>query len=455
MLPQSINQYVELYDRNRDALSKVYPPLICSLRDKTAESLRASHGPRFRDAALIPALATEKVFEPDCGVNLFRNDPRIDVAASFRCDVPNISTLLGVVVNDMFHPTSLMQKNMPAGVTVTSLASVAASDPDSLAPYLNRLAGAADSRAAMLNALMLTDGLFIKVDDGVKLEKTIQIVNIFNSPAPTITARRVVVVAGKDSAVRILFCDHSQTPDVIHVNSTVIEAYASEGASVELYDLEESSSATSRFWQLFASQKTRSSLTVNVNTLSGGLTHNEYIVETVGDETETDLSGLAITSGSQIVDNRVTLTHRGRHSRSRQLFKTALFDKSRGGFGGKVVVADGAFFTDAEQTNRNLLLSTEARMTTTPQLEIWCDEVKCSHGATTGQLDERALFYMRSRGIPEEEAKMMLTQAFMADVVETVPLEVLRERLHHLVEKRLSGASATCAECPSNCKIDK
>ena len=455
MLPQSLNQYLELYHAHRQALEQVYPPLISSLRACAAEALEASKGPAFHDAALLSECAPDKVFAPDCGVNLFRTDARVDVAASFRCDVPNISTLLGVVVNDMFHPTALMQKNLPAGVTVRSLAAVAAADPDALKPYLNTLAGASDSRAAMLNALMLTDGLFIRVDDGVRLDKAIQIVNIFNAEAPMLTARRVVLVAGKGSAVRVLFCDHSQTPGVVHVNSTVLEVYADSDSNVEIYDLEESSPSTSRYWQLFARQESRSSLTVNADTLSGGLTHNEYIIETAGDYTHTDLSGLGITSGKQVVDTRVTLTHCGCHSESRQLFKTALFDGSRGGFGGKVVVADGAYFTDAAQTNRNLLLSTGARMTTAPQLEIWCDEVKCSHGATTGQLDERAMFYMRSRGIPEEEARMMLTQAFMADVVELVPLEVLRERLHHLVEKRLSGAEASCADCPSNCKIEQ
>ena len=455
MLPESLKQYTDLYSVHKNEMSGIYPPLLNDLHARAAQELDESSGPRFRDAALLSECAPEKVFAPDCGVNLFRAESHVDVAASFRCDVPNISTLLGVVVNDMYHPTALMLKNLPQGVTVRSLAATAATDPAALEPYLNSLAGAAHSRAAMLNSLLLSDGIFIHVAEGVRLDKTIQIVNIFNSTAPTLTARRVVLVAGKDSAVRVLFCDHSQSPEVTHINSAVLEVYADKNSKVEVYDLEESSPATRRYWQLFARQESESSLTVNVNTLSGGLTHNEFVIETVGDNTETDLSGLAVTSAEQVVDTRVTLTHKGTHSHSSQLFKTALFDSSRGGFGGKVVVADGAFFTDAAQTNRNLLLDTNAHMVTAPQLEIWCDEVKCSHGATTGQLDDRAMFYMRSRGIPEEEARMMLTQAFMADVVERVPLDVLRERLHHLVEKRLSGAAASCAGCSSNCSLNQ
>lgn len=453
MLPQSLKQYTELYRVHRQQMDAIYPPLLNDLHARAARELEESAGPSFRDAALLPECAPEKVFAPDCGVNLFRADSRADVAASFRCDVPNISTLLGVVVNDIYHPTALMQKNLPDGVTVRSLAAVAASDPAALEPYLNTLAGVAHSRAAMLNSLLLSDGIFIHVADGVKVEKTIQIVNIFYSDAPTLTARRVVLVAGRGSSVRVLFCDHSQSPGVAHVNSAVLEVYAHEDSSVEIYDLEEASASSARYWQMFARQESHSSLTVNVNTLSGGLTHNEFAIETYGESTETDLSGLAVTSQNQVVDTRVTLTHKGCHAHSSQLFKTALFGSSRGGFGGKVVVADGAFFTDASQTNRNLLLDTDAHMVTAPQLEIWCDEVKCSHGATTGQLDDRALFYMRSRGIPEQEARMMLTQAFMADVVDRVPLDVLRERLHHLVEKRLSGAAASCAGCSSNCNF--
>ena len=148
----------------------------------------------------------------------------------------------------------------------------------------------------------------------------------------------------------------------------------------------------------------------------------------------------------------MVLTHSGKHGSSRQVFKNALFDSSRGGFSGRIIVDEGAVFTDADQSNRNLLLGDDARMTGAPQLEIYCDEVKCSHGATTGQLDERAIFYMQSRGIPRDEARRMLTQTFMGDVVDTISFEVLRQRIHVLVEKRLSGAETDCNTCATACK---
>lgn len=221
-------------------------------------------------------------------------------------------------------------------------------------------------------------------------------------------------------------------------------------ASVELYDIEESSAATTRYWQLFAEQADGSHLTVNTCYLTGGKTVNTYRIS-CGNNTDTSLSGLVIASGTENVTNRVDLRHTGTGATSKQLFKSALFDKSRGTFKGNIYVAEGAARTDASQSCRNLLASADARMVSEPQLEIYCDDVKCSHGATTGQLDERALFYMQTRGVPVEEARNMLTQAFMADVIDNISFEVLRQRMHILVEKRLSGATADCSSCAAAC----
>ena len=150
----------------------------------------------------------------------------------------------------------------------------------------------------------------------------------------------------------------------------------------------------------------------------------------------------------------VELTHSVPDCTSTQNFKFSLSGKSKGAFGGKIVVKEGAVRTNAAQTNRNLIASDDARMTTAPQLEIYCDDVKCSHGATTGQLDPLALFYMRSRGIPEAEARLMLTQAFMADVIEGVRLPALKDRLRQLVEMRFSGTQGSCSACHNEgCRI--
>ena len=159
------------------------------------------------------------------------------------------------------------------------------------------------------------------------------------------------------------------------------------------------------------------------------------------------LNGIAITDREQHVDNMTFVDHRVSDCTSTELFKYVLDEQSTGAFAGKVLVRHGAQHTESQQTNRNICLTRQARMFTQPQLEIYADDVKCSHGATVGQLDENAMFYMRQRGIPEAEARMMLMQAFVGEVIGHVSLEPLRDRLNRLVEKRLRGELSKCEGC--------
>ncbi len=447
----SLKQYIDLYNENKLVFDQS-PYAISQLRNHAIDFLARYIQKPSKEHVAYPELATEYFFAPDYGLNINRMQFAVDIAASFKCDVPNISTLLAVVVNDTFRPTALLEKNLPQGVTVCSLAHIAKTKPEWTSKYLNVLAD--DSTAASaLNTLLLQDGVVIHISKGVKLDKPIQIVNIFNSTAPLMASRRILVVAEEDSSAKVLICDHSQLRDVEYLSDEVIEIFAEKGSNIEIYDIEESTTTTRRIRQVFCRQEAESAFTMMANTLSGGISINDFHVSSIGDNTHTHLGGLVIGALKQIVENKVNLVHDSRHSTSDQLFKYALFEESRGAFGGKIIVAEGAEFTDASQSNRNLLASDNARMATAPQLEIYCEEVKCSHGATTGQLDERALFYMQTRGIPQEEAKLMLTQAFMADVIESISFDIIRERLRFLVEKRLCGASATCStgEC-SGCK---
>ncbi|MDE7126039.1 MAG: SufD family Fe-S cluster assembly protein [Muribaculaceae bacterium] len=259
--------------------------------------------------------------------------------------------------------------------------------------------------------------------------------------------RRVLIVMEEGSAAEILSCDHTRSADHSYLVSQVIEISLARGASLAWYDLEESSAKTTRISSLFACQASDSRLIVNGNNLFGGRTRNEYKITADGDATDTELSGMVIASGCQLTDNNTSVVHSGRHGSSRQLFKYVVDDDASGAFEGLIKVDAGAEHTEAFQTNRNLLASYGSRMHTRPQLLINCDEVKCSHGATTGRLDEQALFYMRQRGIPFEEARIMLMQAFMADVIDMVKLEGLRDRLRYLVEKRFSGSRVLCSQC--------
>ncbi len=178
------------------------------------------------------------------------------------------------------------------------------------------------------------------------------------------------------------------------------------------------------------------------------ITRNDYYIKLAGRYADTNVSGIVIIADkSQHIDNFVYIDHSQPDCHSKQLFKYVLQEKATGAFCGRIYVAEGAQKTQAYQSNNNLCTSRDARMFSKPQLEIYADDVKCSHGLTTGQIDEDALFYLRSRGIPEEEAKLMLMQAFTSGVLELIRLDILKYRLYELIEKRFKGESAKCGDC--------
>ncbi len=445
----AIDQYIQLYEANRETIDTHSAVGLNRLRPDALEKLAGKHLPQRGDEG-FEKTSVDDMFAPDYGLNITRINIPCDVASAFRCAVPNVSTLLGIVVNDSFIATDSLKKNLPAGVDVMSLAEAARLYPDVIDRYYGK-AASLDSPGTALNTLFTQDGVFVRVADGVRLQRPVQIVNLFNSPVPMLGVRRVLVVAGKDSEVQLLMCDHSMTDDHSYLSSQVVEIFAGAGSHVDYYDIEESTALTSRYCQLYAVQDEGSNLLVNGMTLVNGTTRNEYRVTMTGEHCETLLAGLAIGSGNQHVDNCSDVVHGMPRCHSNQLFKYVLDDKSTGAFEGSIEVTPGARFTEAFQSNRNVLASPSARMHTKPQLLIYNDDVKCSHGATTGQLDKKALFYMQTRGIPEQEARTMLMQAFMVDVIDTVRVESLRDRLRHLVERRFAGDRMLCGDCSATC----
>lgn len=442
----ALDQYLNLYTRHKADINSHAPALLNARREDAYARLMDASLPE-KGEETYEALSLNDMFAPDYGVNINRVDFPLDTAATFHCGVPNISTLMALVVNDAFRNTSTLLRNMPDGVTVMSLARAADEMPDLVDKYLGKLVPA-DNAAAALNALLLQDGVVIRVHRGVCLDRPLQLVNVFNAIAPIMALRHILVVVEDDAKASILVCDHSQNREVDYLSNQVVEIYAGRNAVVEYYDLEESSPRTRRLSQLFARQQQGSRLTVNGSTLLGGITRNNFDVRVIGDNADTRLAGMAIGTDVQVVDNTTAVYHMSKGCKSEQMFKYVLEDKSVGAFYGTIVVDEKAKFTNAYQTNRNIIASPDARMYTRPQLEIYCDDVKCSHGATVGQLDENALFYMRSRGIPLAEARLMLMQAFMQDVIDTVSLPALKTRLQQLIESRLCGNKALCADCP-------
>lgn len=443
----ALDQYIELYTGNAATVDSNSSGVLNDARPQALEQLKELGRLPEKGDEGYEKISVNDMFSPDYGVNIARVNIPVDLADVFHCGVTTASTWLGAVANDKFVPTQSLMRNLPEGVTVMSLAKAAEEKPELVGKYYNRVASAGRGGATLaLNTLFAQDGVFIHVSRGVKASKAMQIVNLLASPVPMMVVRRVLVVAEEDSEISILLCDHSRGEAGCLV-SQVIEVYAGRGSRVNICDMEESSEATSRMSQLFAEQHEGAELKVCGMTLLNGTTRNEFYIGHKGDRAVTRLDGMAIGNGNQHIDNFSALEHCCDHGHSNQLFKYVLDGHASGAFEGCITVDDGARFNEAYQSNRNILASCDARMHAKPQLLIYNDDVKCSHGATTGQLDQNALFYMRQRGIPLTEARTMLMQAFMMDVIENVGIEGLSERLRHLVEKRFRGEDMMCAEC--------
>lgn len=450
-MSNSLDQYLALYDAGADMIDAGSAPLMNAARRRAADALRAGLRLPEKGDEDYEKTSVNAMFAPDFGLNLARIDVPASPAESFRCGVPRLSTRLAVVANDTFHAPENLDAQLPEGVTFCSLREAATRWPDLVGRFYATVAPA-DNAAAALNTLLAQDGVFVRIAAGVRPERPLQLVNLFNAVEPLMAVRRMLIVAEPDSECRLLVCDHNGPSGMAQcLSSQVVEVVAMERSAVELYDLEEASESTSRMSQTFVRQLEGSRVQIHTIALSGGTTRNELNIDITGAGCETLLAGIAVGRGKRHIDNASTVRHLAPRSSSRQLFKYALDDESTGAFEGGILVTPAAPLTEAYQSNRNVLASARSRMHSKPRLEIYNDDVKCSHGATTGQLDAEALFYMQTRGIPRDQARIMLMQAFMTDVLDTVTLPGLRDRLAHLVEMRLNRCDSTCRMAPGEC----
>ena len=445
----ALQQYIDLYDECREVLEQQSPALLNMVRRTAREQLATARLPR-KGSEDYEATDLEAVFAHDYGVNVNRLPFEADPGETFHCDVPNLSTCLYYSSNDAFHSSATAERNI--GQVVVEPFSMAAVDyPELMADYYGKIAKMGDPTVA-LNSLLVQDGLLIYVPDGVVAERPIQLVNIFNAALDMMVQRRLLIVVGKNAAIKLLACDHTQSPDYRYLNNQVVEIVAMQGAMLDYYDMEESTPKTSRVSSIYVEQHEGSNVLIDGITLTNGFTRNNYHVEVNGEHAETHLLGMTIASGEQHVDSHTFISHNAPRCHSNEMFKYVLNDNAVGAFAGKILVKPNCPRVEAYQGNRNLCGAPTAKMYTKPQLEIYTDDVMCSHGSAVGQLDEEALFYMRSRGIGIEEARRLLMQAFVADVIDGVRLDALKDRLHYLVEKRFAGTLSNCAGCMAACK---
>ena len=446
---QSEQQYIELYEQARELICSHAPEAMNAVRDEAFEDFRRQGFPS-KKVERYKYTDMQKLFAPDYGVNLNRLQIPVDPYETFRCDVPNLSTSLYFVINDSFFKDDKPKGHLPEGVIIGSLRD----NPELVAKYYARLAKTSDDAVTALNTMLAQDGLFVYVPKNIKVDRAIQVINILKATPQNaqrqvpdlMVNRRVLIILEEGAELKMLFCDHT-ADDRNFLATQVIEAYVGENASLDLYCLEETHYKNVRVSNVYIDQQANSRVNHNVITLHNGITRNKLDLTFSGEGAECQCYGCVIADKQQHVDNNTLITHKVPHCTSNELYKYVLDDQSTGAFAGRVLVEHGAQKTSSQMTNQNLTATKEARMYTQPMLEIYADDVKCAHGSTVGQLNDAALFYMRQRGISLEEAKLLLQNAFINEVIDHMQLEPLRDRLHYLVEKRFRGELNKCAGC--------
>ena len=445
----SEKQYIELYEQAREMIFSHAPESMNVVRDQAFEDFKAQGFPS-KKVERYKYTDIQKLFEPDYGVNLSRLQIPVDPYEAFRCDVPNLSTSLYFVVNDMFYHDEKPKGHLPEGVVIGSLRDY----PELVNKYYTKLAKTHEDAITALNTMLVQDGLLVYVPKNVKVDRAIQVINILKGTPQNaqrvvpdlMVNRRVLLILEEGAEIKMLFCDHA-ADDRNFLATQIIEAYVGENASLDLYCMEETHHKNVRLSNVYIDQQANSRVNHNVITLHNGITRNRLDLTFSGEGAECQCYGCVIADKQQHVDNNTLITHHVPHCTSNELYKYVLDEKATGAFAGRVLVEHGAQKTISQMTNQNLTATKEARMYTQPMLEIYADDVKCAHGSTVGQLNDAALFYMRQRGISLQEARLLLQNAFINEVIDKMQLEPLRDRLHYLVEKRFRGELNKCSGC--------
>ncbi|MFH1573144.1 MAG: Fe-S cluster assembly protein SufD [Acidobacteriota bacterium] len=343
-----------------------------------------------------------------------------------------------VFVNGRFSKELSSRCELPAGVEATSLAEALLAYPDRAERLLScSLADCSDAFRA-LNTAFLSDGAFVHVPDRTILDTVIHIVYASIARDEAIMSHpRNLILVGRESQARIVET-YVGLGDGQYLTNALSEITAGENSTVEHYKLQRESEQAFHIATLETRQSPNSSLVSHAISLGGSLVRSNIQVILDGEGAQSTLNGLYVTRGVQHMDNRTLVDHARAHCSSRQNYKGILDDRSSAAFGGKIVVRQDAQKTDARQSNRNLVLSKDALVDTKPQLEIYADDVKCTHGATIGKLDDEALFYLRSRGISRDSARTMPTYAFASEIIGSMKIKPIQCQMDLVLLGRLS-----------------
>ena len=442
------DKLVALYKDNLKDLSKDASDFINTEREiaikyfsKTGIPTTKNENYKYTDLAPVFQNGYKKFFKPQ--------EFNIELSEAFKCRVPNLDTYTVLLSNGWFYQHNIPLSNLPKGVVLQSLQKASKEHPELVEKYYSKLAKSNDDSIVALNTAFTQDGFFLYIPKNVVIDKPIQVINLLRSEQDLMVTQRNLVVLEENSNAKLIICDHALSP-CRFLSNTVTEVCVGENAIFDYYNIENQHNLTTQLSSVYIHQKKNSNVLTNTLSLHGKLIRNNVSILLDDEGCESNVYGLFLADKNQHVDNYTFIDHAKPNCISNELYKGILDDNSTGGFNGKIIVRPDAQKTQALQSNKNILLTDNAEMNTKPQLEIYADDVKCSHGAAIGQIDGEALFYLRARGINEKEARMMLMSAFTHEILKKIRVDSLDIQLTDLVESRLRGEFSKCDFCSYN-----
>jgi Fe-S cluster assembly protein SufD len=354
-----------------------------------------------------------------------------------KLPIPNLEGNILYFINGVYNVEFSTIVSPESEVQITSFLEASKSPTAEFEAYFNSNTDSSQNAFSALNTAFSQNGIVINVPEGKVVKQPIILRFINDSRSENVGAQpRILIVVGKRGELQIAEAFRSIGHNEVFTN-TFTEIFVAEEANVHYYKVQNETDNSYHIGTTSVLQKSRSVFTANTVTANGGFVRNNLNIKIDGEYAEANMFGLYIPNGSQHIDNHTVVDHMLPNSNSNEFYKGILKDKSTGVFNGKIFVRQDAQKTNAFQSCKNVLASTEATMNTKPQLEIWADDVKCSHGTTTGQLNDDALFYMQVRGISKEKAKSLLMLAFAQDVIDKFEIESIKNYLQGLIEEKI------------------
>ncbi|MFO8054698.1 MAG: Fe-S cluster assembly protein SufD [Bacteroidales bacterium] len=444
---------VKRFYENEQAINNGDPEFVAAIRRNAIKAFEKAGIPAhpmedWRKTEIRPAM------DADYKHDLQRNREKINIEEIFQCQVHNFETFLVSQLNGWYAYKDQPIREHENGVVVGSLREAFQQYPRLVKKHYGKYAKLDRHGMIPLNTAFAQDGVFIYVPDNVEVDLPIQMVNLTRSDDNILVFPRNMVVMGKNSKLTMVHCDDSIEQEKSFTNA-VSEVFLDEHAHLDYYKVQNKDDEAALINAAFFYQSTGSVLSSNTISLNGGILRNETDVTLGGEQCHSDIIGLYLMDRKQHVDNRVFVDHASPNCYSNELFKGIIDDEASAVFNGHILVRKDSQETTAFQSNRNIQLTDTARIFTQPFLEIYADNVKCSHGATIGQLDPEAMFYLRSRGICKRNARMLMMYAFAGEVVKQIRIDALKERIDDMVVKRLKGELSICDQCVLHCKDER